>query len=288
MVQIGALNPANQKITGVQFYHNNRLLKGYPVSLNYRPSKLASWTGDLVQRLVCTIDVTCLTPTHTKDDVTASSEFLDGLFKQIKSENSEIIKAARLGKRSQPGLQNPADDTADAKSVLDDIDNNDVLNPGNLVLAEEIDPEFQSLPARLREAAKNNEAIHESIFNHESTSFKYKIYLFLPSVTDAPRPHVHCEFMEDHWIININLSSPFRNYFTDFKKYVIACVLETLSEIYVSHINTNRPSHDIINNKSRIYFNEFLNNYEQITGEIFYNTDDDENDDENNEEYLID
>lgn len=279
-VVIGALHPAKQSITGVRYYHNNRLLKGYPVSSNYRPAALASWSGDLVQRLICTIDVTALTPTHTKDDVVESTEFIDGLLKQIKSENSEIISAARKGKRSENREQSEKDDATEAKNVLNDIDEKGVINPGSLNILNDLDPDFQSLPKKFREFVLNNSPIHTGIFSFENINFNYQVFLTKSDLQTLARPHVFCDKIDADVVnIQINLNPPFRHYFPDFKNFIVTCAIEGLTEIYLTKSNAsifdeNYPT------TFRIYFNEFLNNFSELSSEIFTENHEDEDDDE--------
>lgn len=268
-VRIGALHPAKQSTTGVRYYHNNRLLKGHPISSNFRPGALASWSGDLIQRLICSIDVSELTPTHTKDDVVESTEFTNGLFNQIKNENKEILSAASNGLRSTNTAPSFTDEITAAQAVLDEIDAGGVIDPKCLNLQADFDPDFQSLPKRFRKFAQNNSPIHESMFSHEDINFNYQVFLTKSDISSPCRPHVFCDEIDNEIVkIHINLNAPFRNYFPDFKNFIVTCAIEGLTEVYLTKSRSNIYD-EHYPTTFRIYFNDFLNNFRDLSGIIF-------------------
>jgi len=270
-VRIGALHPAKQSTTGVRYYHNHRLLKGHPISSNFRPGALASWTGDLIQRLICNIDVSELTPTHTKDDVVDPTEFTNGLFSQIRNENKEIISAASSGLRTTPttGPSEP-DEIQTVQEVLDEIVDGGVIDPAGLNLHADFDPDFQSLPKKFREFAQNNSPIHESIFSHEDINFNYQVFLTKSDISSPCKPHVFCDGIDEDVVkIHINLNPPFRNYFPEFKNYIVTCAIEGLTEIYLTKKSTSNLYNEHYPTTFRIYFNDFLNNFRELNDEIW-------------------
>lgn len=271
-VEIMALLEGSTFETGVNLYFNKRQMRGFPISPNYRPKELASWTGDTVQRLICNIDVSDCTPTHSKDDITEDDDFREGLFNEIRNRSWDIIRAASDGLREQKNKEQEKKNVGEyTQKAYKTIDDKKIVDPTPINITQQEDPEFTHLPEHIRIKQANDLPVYSGIFEHDNISAEYSVYLSTLEPTEVGASQVICEKEESgKWRITIMLNSPYRNFVDEIENYIIVTALEALTELYLIESDKIHSYNPLL--LSRIFFNLFLQNYySSLSDNIFEN-----------------